>query len=319
MQRWERPGRAGLTHARGLQVTWNKSTSNQSLLHSVTLSWGAPHSQREQGNAAPQCVPPALLHLRWGWDTLCSQWEWGDTVPQHYANCALSSVPALPGWDQDAPCSSWNSGDTAPSLLRFVTCAQPGLGCSTFPPGLCVRARVRGLFAISSGAACGRARCQPQAGKGGAGAAGARAGERSPASGCGSGSGEVAAAQPGPGGQHTLGTRGHGPAMARLLPLLLLVALSCAARPGRRPAAWDDGADGNFQPSAPLFCSGPPSHRAAGMEKGLTGQLAGWGVLSRAGGVPGEGLGEAPAPGGLLVVPARPLQPRDPRRGAAPT
>lgn len=26
-QRWERPGRAGLTQARGLQVTWNKSTS----------------------------------------------------------------------------------------------------------------------------------------------------------------------------------------------------------------------------------------------------------------------------------------------------
>ncbi|XP_032932958.1 uncharacterized protein LOC117005450 [Catharus ustulatus] len=155
-------------------------------------------------------------------------------------HCALSSVP---GWDQAAPCSIWNSEDTAPSLLCFVTCARPGLGCSTFPPGLCVRARVRGLFAISSGAACGRARCQPQAGKGGAGAAGARAGERSPESGCGCRSGEVAAAQPGPGGQHTLGTRGHGPAMARLLPVLLLVALSCAARPGRRPAAWDDGAD----------------------------------------------------------------------------
>lgn len=38
VQRWERPGRAGLTQARGLQVTWNKSTSNQSLLHSVTGS-----------------------------------------------------------------------------------------------------------------------------------------------------------------------------------------------------------------------------------------------------------------------------------------
>ncbi|XP_059720235.1 uncharacterized protein LOC132336589 [Haemorhous mexicanus] len=34
---------------------------------------------------------------------------------------------------------------------------------------------------------------------------------------------------------------GHGD-MARLLPLLLLAALGCAARPGRRPAAGDDGA-----------------------------------------------------------------------------
>lgn len=69
------------------------------------------------------------------------------------------------------------------------------------------------------------------------------------------------------------GTRGHGPAMARLLPVLLLAALGCAAKPGRRPAAWDDGADGNSRPSGPPARLGPPSHRGVGMGKGLTGQL----------------------------------------------
>ncbi|XP_053816472.1 uncharacterized protein LOC128797705 [Vidua chalybeata] len=41
---------------------------------------------------------------------------------------------------------------------------------------------------------------------------------------------------------------GHGD-MARLLPLLLLAALGCAARPGRRPAAGDDGADAQRPPA----------------------------------------------------------------------
>ncbi|KAM6240704.1 uncharacterized protein M6G45_012441 [Spheniscus humboldti] len=37
--------------------------------------------------------------------------------------------------------------------------------------------------------------------------------------------------------------------MSRLLPLLLLAALGCAAKPKRRPAAWDDGADAKRAPA----------------------------------------------------------------------
>lgn len=68
-------------------------------------------------------------------------------------------------------------------------------------------------------------------------------------------------------------------------------------------------------PQYPLFCSGPPSHWAVGMEKALSGQLAGWGVLSRAGGVPDEGLGEDPAPA-RGPSPAPPAQ-RPSARGCA--
>ncbi|XP_039571822.1 transcription initiation factor TFIID subunit 4-like isoform X1 [Passer montanus] len=168
-----------------------------------------------------------------------------------------SSIPAAAGGPR-----SRGRATCTPSPRRAGT-----LG---IPPGPCVRARVRRLFAISPGAACGRARCQPQPGKGGAGAAGARAGERS------------AAAAPRrrhlpcpAGGQQP---QGRG-AMARLLPVLLLAALGCAAR---RPAAWDGGADGNAQP-------GPfPA-----------------------------GLGQAPAPGAARgPSPAPPAQ-RPPARGCA--
>ncbi|XP_039571823.1 uncharacterized protein LOC120505416 isoform X2 [Passer montanus] len=135
-----------------------------------------------------------------------------------------SSIPAAAGGPR-----SRGRATCTPSPRRAGT-----LG---IPPGPCVRARVRRLFAISPGAACGRARCQPQPGKGGAGAAGARAGERS------------AAAAPRrrhlpcpAGGQQP---QGRG-AMARLLPVLLLAALGCAAR---RPAAWDGGADAQRPPA----------------------------------------------------------------------
>nr|XP_054500942.1 uncharacterized protein LOC129127971 [Agelaius phoeniceus] len=187
-----------------------------------------------------------MLHVPNGiWGTLCPSGNVGTLCP--------STVPPL---CQDGTrmlrVPNWNGGtqhraSRALSLARTLLIPQGNRGratCTPSPPGrdaphsagaVCPGC-VRGLFAISPGAACGRARCQPQAGEGGAGAAGARAGERSPASGRGGGTGEVAPAlgrDSGPGG--------HGD-MARLLPLLLLAALGCAARPGRRPAPWDDGA-----------------------------------------------------------------------------
>ncbi|XP_058708043.1 uncharacterized protein LOC131585688 [Poecile atricapillus] len=142
----------------------------------------------------------------------------------------------VPGWDRGTQHRA--------SVLCHLRAARAGM--LRGPGGMCVRARVRGLFAIIPGAACGRARCQPQPGKGGAGAAGARSGERSPASGSGRGTGEVT---PALGDTAALGTRGHGPAMARLLPVLLLAALGSAGRPGRRPAAWDGGADAQRPPA----------------------------------------------------------------------
>lgn len=162
--------------------------------------------------------------------------------------------------------------DTAPCLLCFVTCHQPGgpggpcsagpchLHSTTaphIPSGpLCPRC-VRGLFAISPGAAAGpgaspslekgeRERRRPEPGS-----AARRA---------------AAAAERGGGTGPARGTRGHGPAMARLLPLLLLAALGCAARPGRRPPAGDEGAAGNSHPRDPLSF---PSQLEKGHGKGL--------------------------------------------------
>ncbi|XP_015501476.1 uncharacterized protein LOC107212557 [Parus major] len=213
------------------------------------------------------CVPPACPHLgQDGAGILCvPSGSWGTLCPTA-VSCTLSPRVGL-GFSV----FPMGMGACAPAhVLSSTICARTSSGCSVFPAGtgghstvlchlraagtgmprgpagMCVRARVRGLFAIIPGAACGRARCQPQPGKGGAGAAGARSGERSPASGSGRGTGEVA---PALGDTAALGTRGHGPAMARLLPVLLLAALGSAGRPGRRPAAWDDGADAQRPPA----------------------------------------------------------------------
>lgn len=64
-------------------------------------------------------------------------------------------------------------------------------------------------------------------------------------------------------GRALLITLSHGSAMSRLLPVLLLAALGCAAKLRRQPAAWDDGVDGN---PLPLGTPCPPSRVRAGPE-----------------------------------------------------
>uniref|UniRef100_A0A803WG39 Uncharacterized protein n=1 Tax=Ficedula albicollis TaxID=59894 RepID=A0A803WG39_FICAL len=300
------------------------------------------------GDAAPQCVPPALG--QYGVGILNVPNGNGGTLHP-------STVPHVPGWDQDAPCSQLEQGHTAPCLLCFVTCDQPVLGCSTFPPGLvsavCLQSApepraagpaasprlekgererdqpVLGCSTFPPGlvsAVCLQSAPEPRAagpaasprlekgsGSGGSQSRGAQPGERPrqrergggtcPARpwgtahlgdtgtwpGCSpSCSSRLWAARPGRAGGRRRGTMermvilipnpshraeraaerlggpvrgwlpspalgdstpwGHGD-MARLLPLLLLAALGSAARPGRRPAAWDYGADAQ-RPSA---------------------------------------------------------------------
>ncbi|XP_038013509.1 uncharacterized protein LOC119709608 [Motacilla alba alba] len=180
----------------------------------------------------------------------------GGTLPQHGATSAVSSVP---GWDQGAPCSQVEWGDRAsralspagtlcipsgtrgtllPGAVPLHSIAAPG----RVPPGQCVRA-------VS--AVCSQSAPEPRAAGPGASPRlqegererrqperGAQPGERPRQRDRGGGTG----------GQQPRGTR-HGD-MARLLPLLLLAALGCAARQApRRPAARDDGADAQRPPA----------------------------------------------------------------------
>ncbi|XP_074967703.1 uncharacterized protein LOC142065453 isoform X1 [Phalacrocorax aristotelis] len=90
------------------------------------------------------------------------------------------------------------------------------------------------LFAISAGAACCWAPRQTSALKReGRSHAEPESGEPSPASGC--------LVRAGPGPQRST--------MSRLLPLLLLAALGCAAKVKQRPATWDDRADAERPPA----------------------------------------------------------------------
>ncbi|XP_041901065.1 uncharacterized protein LOC121672487 [Corvus kubaryi] len=200
-------------------------------------------------------------HLGWGWDALHSRREWGNTVPQRGATCAPVCAGMGPG------CSMFPTGTGARSTVPPVLChLRPGSApCSqrelgdAAPQGraACTPSpRRAGVLRIPAGPLCPgwcpRSVCNQPRSRVRPGPVPAPAWKR----GSGSRGSQSRGAQPGErprererGGGSVLGdatapgTRGHGPAMARLLPLLLLAALGCAAKPCRRPAAGGDGAD----------------------------------------------------------------------------
>lgn len=199
------------------------------LLHSVT-----------SGGAGILCVPSGIWGTLFPTTVSCTPSPrvrlalfpvgiWGHCAPARCHLCCVICARMGPG------CSVFPTGTGGHSTVPPVLCHLIPRGKRGTPlPGPChlhsitagpgragphsagavCPGCVRGLFAISPGAACGRARCQPQAGEGGAGAAGARAG---------SAAGRAAAAA-GPGRWHLpwggtaapgdTGTRGHGPAAA---------------------------------------------------------------------------------------------------------
>lgn len=227
-----------------------------------------------------------------------------------------------------------------------------------------------GLFAISAGAACGRALRQTSALKREGGShTEPEPGELSLASGClvrtgwdlsagrrqtgrpwhrapcarPSGTRHPAAAQPWGPCRRALGDvvpqvppgswpgpgpfspRSPGSAMSRLLPLLLLAALGCAAKPKRRPVAWDDGADGN---PPPLGTPSLPGRGCRPWGPGRAGaplpdpcpKAGGW--QPPGAGRWGAGAGVLPGLLGVPPGPAHPLrspQPRGHWPRAAPT
>ncbi|XP_054149145.1 uncharacterized protein LOC128948450 isoform X2 [Melozone crissalis] len=201
------------------------------LLHSVTSGGAGSVPDGNVGTLCPSTVPSLLCHLCQDGTRMLRvpSWNRGTQPPVLCHLPGRSSFPAGTG----APCSPW------PCHLHSITA---GLGRSAFRRGC-----VSGLCPRS---VCNQPRSRVRPGpvpapgwSRGSGSGGSQSGERSPASGRGSGAGEVA---PALGRDSSPG--GHGD-MARLLLLLLLAALGCAARPGRRPAPWDDGADAQRPPA----------------------------------------------------------------------
>ncbi|XP_054149144.1 uncharacterized protein LOC128948450 isoform X1 [Melozone crissalis] len=248
------------------------------LLHSVTSGGAGSVPDGNVGTLCPSTVPSLLCHLCQDGTRMLRvpSWNRGTQPPVLCHLPGRSSFPAGTG----APCSPW------PCHLHSITA---GLGRSAFRRGC-----VSGLCPRS---VCNQPRSRVRPGpvpapgwSRGSGSGGSQSGERSPASGRGSGAGEVA---PALGRDSSPG--GHGD-MARLLLLLLLAALGCAARPGRRPAPWDDGADGNSLPTlGPL-----PTGAGHGERPGCGAGLRGWVLLGAARG----------------ASPALPAQ-RPPARGCA--
>ncbi|XP_050837313.1 uncharacterized protein LOC115484539 [Serinus canaria] len=173
---------------------------------------------------------------------LYSRWEWRDTVP---ARCHLSCVICA---RMGSGCSVFPTGTGGHSTVPLVLCHLPGrssfpAGTGAVPPAL--HHRRAGTLRIPAGAVSGlvSAVCLQSAPEPRAAGPGAspslEKGEREQREPEPGSAARRAAAAAGLGRDSSPG--GHGD-MARLLPLLLLAALGCAARPGRRPAAGDDGA-----------------------------------------------------------------------------